>query len=398
MNGRLLNPVPRRALNLAVVTETYPPEINGVAQSLGRLVDGLRARGHHIQLVRPRQQTSEQGRQQPGFCEVLSAGLPIPYYPNLRLGLPARRRLRALWQNQRPDLVHIITEGPLGWSALQAARELRIPVCSDFRTNFHRYSAHYGIGRLQRLIIAYLRTFHNRTQATLVPTDELRQELARSGFENLAVISRGVDTGHFTPERRDDGLRRQWGVDDRGETPVVLHVGRIAAEKNLTALNAAFAEIRRRCPSARLLLVGDGPETGKLRSRWPDAIFTGMLRGEALARHYASADFFLFPSLTETFGNVTLEAMASGLPVVAFDYAAAREHVRHGINGLIADCTQPHQFTAAAGEMVDCFQHDRARFNHLGERARATARTLDWSDIVNALESLLHRLADPPTP
>ena len=384
-------PAQRRSLRLAVVTETYPPEINGVALSLGRMVNGLRERNHDIQLIRPRQLPGDQPAKHQGFDELLTGGLPIPRYPNLRLGLPAKRILINQWLHQRPDLVHIITEGPLGWSALQAATTLKIPVCSDFRTNFHSYSQHYGIGLLKKPIVAYLRKFHNRTLATLVPTEQLRSELAGAGFRNLQVISRGVDTRLFDPKRRDPELRRRWGAD--GRTPVVLHVGRIAAEKNLTALNGAFAKIRQRCPEARLLLVGDGPEAGNLRGQWPDAIFTGMLRGETLATHYASADLFLFPSLTETFGNVTLEAMASGLPVVAFDYAAAGQHIQHGNNGLLAGFGNNSEFAAAASTMIDMYLDEPVRFTALGTQARDTAEQLDWSHIVGELERVLMSLA-----
>lgn len=384
-------PAPRRSLRLAVVTETYPPEINGVALSLGRMVHGLRERNHDIQLIRPRQLPTDQAAKNPGFDELLTGGLPIPRYPNLRMGLPAKRVLINQWLHQRPDLVHIITEGPLGWSALQAAAKLKIPVCSDFRTNFHSYSQHYGIGLLKKPIVAYLRKFHNRTLATLVPTEQLRGELAGAGFRNLQVISRGVDTRLFEPKRRDPELRRRWGAE--GRIPVVLHVGRIAAEKNLIALNGAFTTIRKRCPEARLLLVGDGPEAGNLRSQWPDAIFTGMLRGETLAAHYASADIFLFPSLTETFGNVTLEAMASGLPVVAFDYAAAGQHIRHGSNGLLAAFGNNSEFAAAAATLVDTYLDEPVRFAALGIQARESAEQLDWSHIVGELERVLMTLA-----
>jgi glycosyltransferase involved in cell wall biosynthesis len=384
-------PAARRSLRLAVVTETYPPEINGVALSLKRMVSGLRERNHEIQLIRPRQVPTDQPTRVRGYDEVLTEGFPIPSYPNLRMGMPAKRILTNCWLHQRPDLVHIITEGPLGWSALQAAAKLKIPVCSDFRTNFHSYSQHYGIGLLKKPIVAYLRKFHNRTLATLVPTEQLRGELAGAGFRNLQVISRGVDTRLFDPRRRDPELRRRWGTDER--TPVVLHVGRIAAEKNLTAISDAFARIRQRCPEARLLLVGDGPEAGNLRGQWPDAIFTGMLRGETLAAHYASADIFLFPSLTETFGNVTLEAMASGLPVVAFDYAAAGQHIRHGSNGLLASFGDNCEFAAAAGTLIDIHADDPVRFAGIGAQARETAEKLDWSHIVSELEHVLLTLA-----
>ena len=201
-------PAGRRTLRLAIVTETYLPEVNGVSLSLARMVDGLRANGHDIQLVRPRQDRGDLAAAGEGFAEMLTRGVPIPRYPQLKLGLPARKALLRQWKIRRPDLVHIVTEGPLGWSALQAATQLRIAVTSDFRTNFHAYTRHYGIGWLKKPIFGYLRKFHNRTLATFVPTEAMRGELAALGFRNLHVLSRGVDTNLFAPQRRSEELRQ----------------------------------------------------------------------------------------------------------------------------------------------------------------------------------------------
>ena len=374
-------------MRLAVVTETYPPEVNGVALTLSRFVDGLRERNHDIQLIRPRQADADRPAQGGGFDEMLTGGMPIPRYPNLKMGLPAKRALIKQWTLRRPDLVHIVTEGPLGWSALQAAHRLKIPVCSDFRTNFHAYSLHYGIGWLKKPIVAYLRKFHNRTLLTMVPTEQMRADLAASGFRNLRVVARGVDVHLFSPARRSEALRQQWGVAPGA--PVVLHVGRLAAEKNLAALSAAFIALRQYQPQARLVLVGDGPEAKALRHRFPEAIFAGTRHGEDLAAHYASADFFLFPSLTETFGNVTLEAMASGLPVVAYDYAAAARHLRHGTSGLLATYGRNDDFVTMACQMSATFAHEPGMFRAMGQNARLKAETLDWKNVVQEFEGLL---------
>lgn len=380
-------PAGRRVLRLAIVTETYLPEINGVSLSLARLVEGLRSSGHDIQLVRPRQDREDLATSGEGFAEMLTRGVPIPRYPQLKLGLPAKRTLLRQWKARRPDLVHIVTEGPLGWSALQAATRLRLPVTSDFRTNFHAYSRHYGVGWLKKPLFGYLRKFHNRTLATFVPTEAMRGELAALGFCNLHVLSRGVDTTLFAPERRSEDLRRSWGAGP--DAPVVLHVGRIAAEKNLGLLVEAAQRIGRESPEAKIVLVGDGPEARGLKARLPGAHFAGLQRGESLAMHYASADIFLFPSCTETFGNVTLEAMASGLPVVAYDYAAAAAHVRHGLHGLLAPLGQDEAFVELASELVAMHHARPERFREMGARARTAARSLDWNAIVSRFEKLL---------
>jgi glycosyltransferase involved in cell wall biosynthesis len=376
-------PAERRSLRIALVTETYPPEVNGVATTLARVVDGLHKRGHDLQLIRPRQRAANDSAQTPRLDEVLMRGLPIPRYPHLRMGLPAKRALVKQWSIARPDVVHIATEGPLGWSALQAARHLHLPVTSDFRTNFHAYSRHYGIGWLKKPIMAYLRKFHNHTACTMVPTAALAAELQMAGFQRLAVVSRGVDAKRFSPERRDASLRESWGVKD--DQLVVCCVGRLAAEKNLELLVNAFEAIRAQQPGARLLLVGTGPLRAELEARCPDAIFAGQRGGLDLAAHYASADLFLFPSMTETFGNVTTEALASGLPVLAFRHAGAGEVILDGSNGRLVPLADAAAFTRVALELaVDAQQRKR-----LGLAARETALRMDWDSICAAFEAEL---------
>ena len=375
----------QRSLRVALVTETYPPEVNGVAATIARVVEGLRACGHELQLVRPRQDNLQEPMGQERFAEVLMRGLPIPRYPQLKMGLPARRALLRLWTAHRPDVVHIVTEGPLGWSALQAATHLRLPVVSDFRTNFHAYSRHYGVGWLRATVMAYMRKFHNRTACTMVPTERLKVELGAAGFKGLRVVARGVDTQRFSPLHRSQALRASWGAD--ADTCVALCVGRLAAEKNLVAVIDAFEAMRAEDPRMRLVLVGDGPERQRLQQRLqqhsPDTVFAGLRHGADLAAHYASADVFLFASTTETFGNVVPEAMASGLAVVAYDHAAAGQLIRHGENGLLARFDDTPEFCRVARRVAG----DALQLRALGQQARMTAGTLDWGRIVDAIET-----------
>jgi glycosyltransferase involved in cell wall biosynthesis len=371
-----------RALRIALVTETYPPEVNGVAMTVARLVQGLADRGHQLQLVRPRQHRQDHPGVN-GLDELLVRGLPIPRYPQLKMGLPATGVLLGQWRHRRPDLVHIATEGPLGWSALCAARRLQLPVTSDFRTNFHAYSQHYGIGWLERPIVGYLRGFHNRTQATMVPTPVLQRELVRHGFDNVSVVARGVDTRRFSPAWRSPALRASWGAGEN--TCVVAHVGRLAPEKNLGLLLRAFEAMRRMRPDSKLLLVGDGPARAELQARCPDAVFAGMRSGDDLAAHYASADAFVFPSMTETFGNVTPEAMASGLPVLAYDHAAAGQLIHSGRSGLLVPLGDADGFVAMARELAA----DPLRAQDWGVRARATTLACQWDQVVVQVEGLM---------
>jgi len=382
-------PSMRPQLRIAVVTETYPPEVNGVAMTLGRLVNGLQVRNHQVQLIRPRQHSDDQPQPTATLSEHLQRGVALPRYEGLKMGLPAKAALTRLWTRQRPDVVQIATEGPLGWSALAAANKLRLPVASDFHTNFHSYSSHYGFGLLRRAIVAYLRKFHNKAAVTLVPTEGIRRELLAHGYENIEIIGRGVDTQLFHPGRRDAALRAQWGVGEN-ET-AVLYVGRLAAEKNLSLVFSAFDAMHQVHPATRLVLVGDGPERAGWQAKRPDAIFCGTQVGETLAAHYASGDVFLFPSLTETWGNVTIEAMASGLAVVAYDCAAAEEIILHGENGLKVAPEDQAAFIAQAASLAP----DVARQRRLGTAAAARAAQLSWDAIIDSFERVLLRLAHP---
>ncbi|WP_019915636.1 glycosyltransferase family 4 protein [Methyloversatilis discipulorum] len=363
------------ALRIAVVTETWPPEVNGVAMSLKRMVDGLLARGHRVQLIRPKQHATDAPLRDGPLREVLARGVPIPKYGSLRVGLPAKQKLARLWTLERPDLVHLVTEGPLGWSAMAAARKLKLPVTSDFRTNFDAYSAHYGIRWLKRPIAAYLRRFHNLGHATFVPTQALQAQLTDCGYRNIEVVSRGVDTALFSPARRSQALRAAWGAapDDL----VVAFVSRLAPEKNLDLVARAFEALRRERPDARMLWVGDGPARETLAQQYPHHLFAGMRSGEDLATHYASADLFLFGSLTETFGNVLTEALASGLPVVSYAQAAAAELIEPGRNGLLA----PPADEAAFIEQTLRAGRDDGLRTAMATGARRSVEQLDWNSV-----------------
>lgn len=375
----------QRFLRIAVVTETWPPEVNGVAVTLSKLIHHLGQRHHTIQLIRPRQDKHDEGVEQSGWSELLLRGLPIPRYPQLKLGLPSKKALIKAWSTKRPDLVHIATEGPLSWSALQAAQILRLPVTSDFRTNFHSYCQHYGVGWLSKPIVAYLRKFHNRTACTMVPTQAMKFQLEAMGFKNLKVVARGVDTRQFNPNNRSEAMRQSWGVTP--ETIVLLSVGRIAAEKNLDLIVQTYQALIEAGRPVKMIFAGDGPMRAITQVKCPDALFVGMCTHEQLAILYASADLLLFPSLTETFGNVTLEALASATPVLAFDCAAAGEFIKDKRNGWLVNSDEPQTYIKRALEitkekstLVDARAFTRDSVEHLG-----------WDEIACQVETVFHR-------
>ena len=370
-------------LRIAIVTETFPPEVNGVAMTLGRIVEGLLRRGHAVQVVRPRQAKEGAPAARDGLDQVLSKGIALPMYGELRFGLPSKNRLVRLWREQRPDVVHVVTEGPLGWSAVAAARALQLPITSSFHTNFHSYSQHYGMGILKAPIDGYLRKLHNRTLATMVPTRAMQQSLEQRGYKNVTVLSRGVATDLFNPAKRSASLRATWGVGP--DDLVVLHVGRLAKEKNVSTVLAAFRAIQERVPSAKMVFVGDGPLRASLEAACPSAVFAGIQKGEDLAAHYASGDLFLFPSVTETFGNVVPEALASGLGVVAYTHAAAGELIHNGHSGVLVALGEEVDFVSAAAQLAA----DPVQLQYLRQQARSSVAHMGWDSIYDTFVATL---------
>jgi len=370
-------------MRYSIVTETYPPEINGVALTVQAKELGLRLRGHEVELIRPRQSRGQHGEAH----ELLVPGLPIPGYPAMRFGLPALRTLRRHWQANRPDAIYIATEGPLGWSALRVARKFGIAVATGFHTRFDEYTRDYGVGFLQPLALGWMRRFHNGSDATLVPTCELADFLRGERFSDVVHQPRAVDTRRFDPVRRDPALRASWGL---GENDLaVVYLGRVAAEKNLPLAIRAFREIERQRPDAKFVWIGDGPELAGIRAANPDFVYCGLRRDEDLAVHFASTDLFLFPSHSETFGNVTIEAMASGVATVAFRYGAAKEHLVDGEHGAAIEGRDDEAFVAAAVRIAG----DDALRRAMGSAAREAVSKLRPAQVSADFDELLQRIA-----
>ncbi len=361
-----------------IVTDTFAPDVNGVAMTLGRLTDGLKARGHRLHIIH----TGEVAK--PG--ETCSPSVPLPGYREVRVGLPEPFKLRARWKKKRPDAIYVATESPLGKSALKAANALGIPVASGFHTNFHQYMEQYRMGGLQPVAMAYLKRFHQRADCTLTPSQEVVDRLLAEGFTNVHLLGRGVDTDLYSPEKRCSQLRATWGATET--SPVAVMVGRVAAEKNFDLAIRAFEKMRAAMPELCCIVVGDGPLREKLTEKYPWIHFSGVQLGEDLAKHYASADILLFPSETETFGNVLLEGMACGLVTVSYDYAAAGLHVQAGENGLKTAKGDADSFLEHAVAALD-FQP----LHPLRQAARDKALTLGWDSVIDAFEMRLKSIA-----
>jgi glycosyltransferase involved in cell wall biosynthesis len=364
-------------MRIALFTDTFAPQVNGVAQTLMRWAVHAASRGDEVALIAPRLP----GR--PDHDVALHIELPsfaVPFYPELRLATPldpwSSRRLRDFG----PELVHVATEFTVGRSGLAFAASARLPLTTSFHTDFAAYLAGYGFGGFERGAWHWLRWFHERAEVTFCPSRATLEQLRSQGFhDRLRIWSRGVDATAFGPQRRCAVVREKLAP---GASRIVLYVGRLAPEKRLDVLLDAFALVRSRDPGAALVIVGDGPSAIDLRKRAGQRVFfTGFLSGQALAEAYAAGDVFLFPSDTETFGNVVLEAMASGLPVIAAARGGVMDSVQPGRNGLLAAAGDAGAFADAVERVL---QADDFRAS-LASGARAWALRRSWNAVMNEL-------------
>jgi len=366
-------------MRVSLVTETYFPQVNGVSRTLGELVRHLVERGDEVQLIHP-----DYGQPADHLGTHLVRSINVPFYKELFLPLPPFGSVRRAIDEFRPDLVHIATEATLGLSVLRHVVRRRIATVSSFHTNFDQYSRHYRVGWAGGVIWRYLRWFHNRTRETYVPSRTTIKELEDLGFERLVLWPRGVDGTLFRPDRPGRQQVRQamgWAPDDL----VISYVSRIAPEKNVSYLAEALAIVAARRPDVRILLVGDGPTRGELERRIGSvAKFAGYRTGEDLADHYAASDIFAFASLTETFGNVVLEAMASGMPVVALRAGGVGDTVQPGVTGLLVEPGDPPDRMAEA--LLSLVTHPDRRLA-MAQAARAYATSQTWDAIMGELRN-----------
>jgi glycosyltransferase involved in cell wall biosynthesis len=364
-------------MRVTLVTETYFPQVNGVSRTLGELARFLTEVGDRVQLIHP---DYGAGVDRDRVHTVRS--VVLPFYKELRLPLPPFGSVHRAIHSFRPEIIHVATEATLGWSVLQFASPRGIPVVSSFHTKFHQYSGHYGIGWARGLIGRYLRWFHNRARETYVPSAATIRELEQLGFERLVLWKRGVDSTLFRPGRAGRlEVRRRLGWSE--EDVVIASVGRIATEKNIGYLADALEVVAARRPDVRILLVGDGPSRPALERRLRAfARLAGYRQAEDLADHYAAADIFAFTSLTETFGNVILEAMASGLPVVALRAGGVGETIQPGSTGALVEPSEPPaRFASALLALIE--QPGERR--RMAQAARTYALQQSWDTIMAAL-------------
>lgn len=360
-------------LRLALFTDTFAPQMNGVARTLNRLVSTVRERGGSVRIFTC---TDPQ-------VKVIDAdvrrypSIAVPVYPELRLSIPSMRQVERDLRDFAPTLIHAATPFGVGLAGRRAARTTGIPFVTSYHTSFSAYASFYHLGWLARSGWEFLKWFHNSGQRTYCPTRTVQRELAERGFENLFVWSRGVSAERFSPANRSRAMRmRMGGADD---AVIVAYVGRIAKEKGIDHLLAAANELAD-VASIKFAFAGDGPHLEQCRSIAPPSVtFLGRLEGEELAAFYASADVFVFPSVTDTFGNVLLEAMASGLPIVAADTPTTREVVGD------AACYYPGSSARGLVEPLLSLTSERWLGRHLAGIGLARSRQFRWDAVFDSL-------------
>ncbi|WP_435005230.1 glycosyltransferase family 4 protein [Tundrisphaera lichenicola] len=381
-------------MRLTLVTETFAPQVNGVSRTLGQLVDHMERAGDEVQVIHP-----DYGEDSTRPHDIRVRSHALPFYREVIVPIPPFGKAHRAIDAFRPDVVHVATEVTLGLSALRYSLRKSIPTVSSFHTNFDQYCDHYHVGWAKPAAWRYLRWFHNRTRETYVPSMATIRDLEARGFERLVLWPRGVDGRLFRPDRPDRArLREALGF---GPDHVVIgHVSRLAAEKNVGHLVKALREVGEARPQVRFLFVGDGPARAELEAEMGEkARFVGYQGGEALADHYAAADLFAFASLTETFGNVVLEALASGLPTVAIRAGGVGEIVRPGETGILVEpADPPSQMAGALIGLVD----DPTLRREMAQAARTYALGQTWEAIMGRLRERYLAVAsadrDDPVP
>lgn len=377
-------------MRLALFTDTFLPQTNGVSLTLQRLTTHLNRRGIEHLLFSPKSAPEN------SYADPIRPITSIPFflYPECRLALPNMSSIQSELKAFRPDLLHLATPFNIGLCGLRYARKYGLPHVASYHTHFDRYLEYYRMKRIVPLYWKYMKWFHRSCDATFAPSNETLDSLQVQGFQRLKLWSRGIDCNLYTPKKRSHQVRDRYGIT---APLLLLYVGRIAPEKDINTLALAMQQLPESMQSqVHWLVVGDGPLLPEMRTQAPHNVtFTGYKHGEELAQLYASADLFVFPSSTETFGNVVLEAMASGLPVLAVNEGGVKDLITPGRNGMIVEPRSPDAFIR---EICASIEHPH-KLAAMGYEGRQLALDRSWESIFDGLihdyeEILEHRRFD----
>ena len=373
-------------MKIALFADTYSPEINGVTNTLNRLVSYYEASGIDYRIFVPKYDTEQTDQNIERFYS-----LKFFLYPESRVTFPNLIRLTRSLTEFQPDLIHLMTEYNMGVTGLYYGKKNGIPTISNYATNFFQYADYYKFNLLDPIIWNYMRWFHNQNDITLCPSHATRNLLRKHGIYRTDIFSREIDTKNFHPMYRSHNFRKSLGMENK---TVFLYVGRISVEKDLDILSEGCHAIQEAYKNqAAFVITGDGPYRKKCRTMFPDGtLFTGYKKGRELAEIYASCDIFICPSSTETFGNVVLEAMASGIPVIGADAGGVGEMIQQRHTGLKFKPRNPK-------ELIQCMKELMLDINlrySLKENGRNYCMNRSWNKIFDALmdiyrETLLKR-------
>ncbi|RMH73554.1 MAG: glycosyltransferase family 1 protein [Gemmatimonadetes bacterium] len=371
-------------MKIAYFTESLPPKTDGVAKSLTKLAETLLQREIDFRFYCPAK-PDETVAWHHRVRKVVS--VPFPLYSYYDIALPMFDRLEPELDEFAPEIVHVASPTLLGIFGQDYARRRHIPVVGSFHTNFVSYFRYYNIQFAEQFGWNILRWFYGRCAVVYAPSRSTAADLAAHGIGNVELWQRGIELERFSPHLRDMELRRSIGAE---HIPIVLFVARLVKEKDLDDLMAAAELLTSWGHTFKVVFVGDGPYRSEIEQRLPDAYIAGFQYGEDLARWYASADIFAFPSTTETFGNVILEAFASGLPVVTVNKGGVQDLVTSGLNGYIAQANNPLDFA----EKIQLLLADEDHRRTLGQNGLKTARNFSWDRINGALIESYQRVIE----
>lgn len=365
---------PRR---IALFSGNYNYVMDGPVRALNKLVAYLEKKGVEVLVFAP---TADRPAFQHEGTLVSVPSVPLPGRGEYRIALGLPKNIRQKLADFGPDMVHLAAPDMLGRGALKWAEENNIPAVASFHTRFDTYPRYYKMAWLEKYVTAYMRRFYHRCEQVYVPSPCMAEELqAQNMAHNIGIWSRGVDTSLFNPQKRDMAWRHSLGISD--DTQVIAFVGRLVLEKGLGIFADTLDILKRRGIPFKAIIVGDGPERARFTERLPDAIFTGYLNGEELARAYASSDVFFNASITETFGNVTLEAMACGLPAVCANATGSKSLVGNNENGFLASKLDAQTFA----ELLETIITEPSLSERMGAASLARARNYTWDAVLGRL-------------
>ncbi|WP_313339840.1 glycosyltransferase family 1 protein [Sedimentibacter sp.] len=361
-------------MKIAIFSDTYSPQINGVTNTLDKLVQYFESNHIEYKIFAPKYDDENKEEHTERFYS-----LKFFMYPECRLALPNIFRISQSLSEFKPDIIHLMTEFNMGMTGMIYGKKNNIPTISNYTTNFSQYTEYYNLEIFKQPIWDYMKWFHNQNNITLCPSNEAQKLLNKNGINKTSLFSRGIDSHKFNPSYRNVKLRKELGIENK---TTFLYVGRVATEKDMDILNESYRLIREKHHNTALIITGEGPYLEECKEMFPeDTIYTGFKKGHELAEIYASSDMFVCPSSTETFGNVVLEAMASGLAVIGADAGGIKEIISHKQNGLKFKAKDSNELTNCMQELIE----NKSLRNYVKSNGLKFAQNRTWERIIDNL-------------